>query len=134
MEKAANELHYVSSSKPLLTIEVDVDSLDRDGPDVADVVREVLAKLAAAQPALLATAYMYSTQSGNFGVPTVSEFVIVAGPRAVFDAVLARFKAMRGVRCRASDMIKPVLHMAIAHAEEGSLWMPLDVITWGTVD
>ena len=134
MEKAAHELNYVGSLEPLPTIEVDLDSLDPDGPTVADIVREALAKRAAAHPALRATAYMYFTKSVNFGEMTSSEFVIVAGPRAVFDAVLASFRSMRSVRCRPSDMIKPELHMAIAHAEEGSLWVPLDAITWGSVE
>lgn len=61
MEKAAHELRYVSSLEPLPTIEVDVDTLDPDGPTVADIVREALAKHAAAHPALCATAYMYFT-------------------------------------------------------------------------
>ncbi len=134
MKKAAHELNYVKSLRPLPTIEVDVDSLDPDGPTVADIVREAFAKRAVAQPALLATAYMYFTPSVNFGEMTSSEFVIVAGPRAVFDAVLASFRGVRGARCRPSDMIKPELHMAIAHAEKGSLWVPLDAITWETVD
>lgn len=134
MRKAAHELNYVRSLEPLPTIEVDVDSLDQEGPDVPDIVREAFAKSLAAQGGLRATAYMYFRQSENFGVPTSSEFVIVAGPREVFDAVLAGFRAMKGVRCRPSDMIKPELPMAIAHAEEGSLWMPLDLITWETVD
>lgn len=134
MEKAAHELGYVSSRTPLPTIEVDVDSLDPDGPTVADIVSEALAKHAAAHPTRRATAYMYFTSSVNFGEMTSSEFVIVAGPRAVFDAVLTSFKAMKNVRCRPSDMIKPELHMAIAHVEQGSLWVPLDAITWGTVE
>jgi len=134
MEKAAHQIDYVDLNKILPTIEVDVDSLDPDGPDVADIVREVLAMRAAAYPALRATAYMYFTPSVNFGEMTSSEFVIVAGPRAVFDAVLASFKGMSGVRCRASDMIKPERHMAIAHAEEGLLWVPLDAITWSAVE
>ena len=134
MEKAAHELNYVKSLKPLATIEIDVDTLDQDGPAVADIVREVFAKCLAAQSGLRATAYMYFRQSGNFGEMTSSEFVIVAGPRAVFDAVLASFRAMNGVRCRPSDMIKPELPMAIAHAESGSLWVPFDATTWGTVD
>lgn len=134
MKKAAHELNYVKSLGPLPTIEVDVDSLDPGGPTVADIVREAFAKRAVAQPALRATAYMYFTPSVNFGEMTSSEFVIVAGPRAVFDAVLASFRGIRGVRCRPSDMIKPELHMAIAHAEKGSLWVPLDAINWETVD
>jgi hypothetical protein len=134
MEKAAHELRYVGSPEPLPTIEVDVDSLDPDGPDVADIVRDALAKHAAAHPSLRATAYMYFTPSVNFGEMTSSEFVIVAGPKRVFDVVLASFKVIKNVRCRPSDMIKPELHMAIAHVEKGSLWMPLDAITWGTVE
>lgn len=134
MEKAAHELGYVSSPKPLPTIEVDVDTLDPDGPTVADIVREALAKHAAAHPTLRATAFMHFSPSVNFGEMTSSEFIIVAGPRAVFDVILASFKVMRNVRCRPSDMIKPELHMAIAHVEQGSLWMPLDAVTWGTVE
>ncbi len=134
MEKAAHELRYVGGPKPLPTIEIDVDSLDPDGPDVADIVRDALAKHAAAHPSLRATAYMYFTPSVNFGEMTSSEFVIVAGPKRVFDVVLASFKLMKNVRCRPSDMIKPELHMAIAHVEKGALWVPLDAITWGTAE
>lgn len=134
MEKAAHELQYVSSREPLPTIEVDVDTLDPDGSTVADIVKEALAKHAAAHPALRATAYMYFTPSVNFGEMISSEFVIVAGPKSVFDVVLASFKIIDNVRCRPSDMIRPKLHMAIAHAEKGSLWVPLDTVTWGTVD
>jgi hypothetical protein len=134
MEKAAHELKYVGSLEPLPTIEVDVDTLDPDGPAVADIVIEALAKQAAAHPALRATAYLYFTPSVNFGEMTSSEFVIVAGSKSVFDVVLASFKVMENVRCRPSDMIKPELHMAIAHVEKGSLWVPLDALTWGTVE
>lgn len=134
MEKAAHELRYVGSSEPLPTIEVDVDTLDPDGPDVADIVREALAKQAAAHPSLRATAYMYFTPSVNFGDMTPSEFVIVAGPQKVFDSVLASFKVMKNVRCRPSDMIRSELNMAIAHVEDGELWVPLDAITCGTVE
>lgn len=134
MEKAVHELDFVGSLEPLPTIEVDVDTLHQDGPTVADIVREALAKRAAANPALRATAYTYFTRSVNFGEMTSSDFVIVAGPQAVFDAVLVSFKGMRSVRCRPSDMIKPELHMAIAHAEKGSLWVPLDEITWGNLE
>lgn len=132
MEKAAHELNYVDSLQPLPTIEVDVDTLDPDGPTVADIVREALANSAAAHRELRATAYLYFAQSVNFGEMTSSEFVIVAGPRVVFDAVFASFMSMRNVRCRLSDMIRPELHMAVAHFEDGSLWVPLDAITWGT--
>lgn len=65
---------------------------------------------------------------------TSSEFVIVAGPQGAFDVVLASFKAIKNVRCRPSDMIKPEIHMAIANAEKGSLWVPLDAITGGTIE
>ena len=134
MEREAHELQYVSSATPIPSIEVDVDTIDPDGPDVPDIAREALAKLAATHPDLCATAYMYFAQSGNFGEMTSSEFVIVAGPRAAYDAVLAGFKGRSGVRCRPGDMIRPELHMAIAHVEEGSVWMPLDAITWTAVE
>ena len=134
MEKAAQELNYVSSLNPLPTIEVDIDTLDSGGPTVVDIVIEAFSRRVAAYPALRATAYMYFTPSVNFGEMTSSEFVIVAGSRSVFDTILASFRHMKGVRCRPSDMIKPELHMAIAHAEKGSVWVPLDATTWETVD
>lgn len=133
MERQTHELNYVRSQESLATVEVDVDSLDPEGPTVADIVREALSKHATDKPNLRATAYMYFTPSVNFGEPTSSEFVMVAGPKALYDAVLAAFRAMGKVRCRPSDMLKPEMHMAIAHVEEGLVWEPLDAVTWGTM-
>ncbi|MDT0576039.1 hypothetical protein RM533_07545 [Croceicoccus sp. F390] len=132
MERQAHELNYVRRQEPLPTVEVDVDSLDPEGPTVADIVGEALSKHATGKPNICATAYMYFTPSVNFGEPTSSEFVMVAGPKALYDVVLAAFRAIGKVRCRPSDMLKPEMHMAIAHVEEGLVWEPLDTITWGT--
>lgn len=133
LERQAHELNYVLSAEPLPTIEVDVDSLDPHGPSYADIVRKAIAERVAGKPGMRATAYSYFTQSVNFGELTGSEFIMISGPKALYDAVLAAFRAIGKVRCRPSDMLKPELQMAIAHVEDGMVWEPLDAVTWGTM-
>lgn len=121
---------FVRSHAPLPSIEVDVDSVDLDGPDLADILSDALTGCVAKDPDLKATVYFYFSSSINFGEMTSSEFITVAGPAYVFDTFLAALRSIHGIRFRKSDMLKPEDHLAALHVEHGRIWVPADAISW----
>jgi hypothetical protein len=130
IRKSASELTFVNSNSPLPTVEVDAQSVDDAGFGVSNTVMQVLTRLAEQDPSLRATLYMYASISTNFHDQCWSEFLLVAGPKKVLQALGDGFKALPAVRSRLSDYIPSAMASRTFHVEDGLVWEREDASTW----
>ena len=112
---------------------MDVDSLDPEGADLSDILAEALGACVENDPDLKATVYFYFTSSVNFGEMTSSEFITVAGPVFLYEVLFKALRGVSGLRIRKSDMLKPEVHHAVLHVEQGNVWVPADALSWGAL-
>lgn len=130
MERDEASFEFVESQHALPSVEIDVDSVNPDGPNAFDICLSSLKKFAADNRQVSASAYSYFTQSVNFGEQTSSEFFMIAGPVSALDALVSSCQQETKLRFRRSDFIKPERHQLFAHIEDGQLWQPIEAGTW----
>lgn len=130
IRRASSELNFVNSKDPLPTVEVQVESLEALGLSFPNIVCEALAKFAKKNPKVLSTIRLYGSVSKNFHKYGWSEFLAVAGPIKVLQALYDAFSSLPGVECRYSDYLDPKQGRRVFHVEEGRLWEIEDAMTW----
>lgn len=131
VRKSARELKFIEAREPLPSVEVQSDSLEQQGLYLGRVVEEALSRYAAQHPSAVATVYLSGMMSLNFiNEPGWSEFLVVAGEKAVLRVLGDTFSSLRNVRSRYSDYILPGAGSATYHIEAGRLWQAEDVLTW----
>jgi hypothetical protein len=131
VRKSARELKFIEAREPLPSVEVQSDSLEQHGLYLGMIVEEALSRYAAQHPSAVATVYLSGMMSLNFiNEPGWSEFLVVAGDKAVLRALGDAFSRLRNVKSRYSDYIRPGTGSATYHIEAGRLWQAEDVLTW----
>lgn len=131
MERPSYEFDFVTSKKPHPTVEIDLDSAEDVGQTAFDIAAAGLSRFAAENPEVVASAYSYFTPSVNFGVPTGSEFFMVAGAEKALEAVMSECARYKDLRFRRSDMVVP--QYIFAHIEGGKVWREVESGTWSYV-
>jgi len=112
------------------TVEIDVDSLPEGSFGYSQLTESALAPLAAANPDLRATVYVYEGPSVNFGNYGHSAFFGVAGDRRVLGALYSAFRATAGLNVRHSDQIRQSQALRQYHLEDGKFWRPEEEGVW----
>ena len=125
-------LELKSSRSPVGTIELDLDSLHRAGFAGWGFVDTLLGRYAAENEDVAATMYVYETPSSNFGTICNSVFFGAIGSKKkeILEVVESTFRALKGVRVRASDYIRFEGYQRVRHIEEGRLWAPYEAGVW----
>ncbi len=130
IRRASRELNFVNSKDPLPTVEVQIESLEALGLSFPTIVCEALAKFAKKNPKVRSTIRLIGRVSTNFHKYGWSEFLAVAGPVKVLQALYDVFSRIPSVECRYSDYIDPKQGRRVFHLEEGKLWEIEDAMTW----
>ena len=130
IRKPVNELHFVHAREPLSTVEIDIDTLPEGMHGYGQLVEAALAPLAAAEPGLRATVYVYHAPSVSFGNYGYSAYFAAAGDRRVPAALYAVFHGTPGLRVRQGDQIDPAQALRQYHLEDGRLWSPDEEYVW----
>ena len=89
---------HVRPGSPIPTVEVDTLGLGADQSRLVAALQKPLAAFAKAKPKVAATLYLYIGPSFNFGEPTLSAFVAVAGPVTLLQRVHAALTGTFSVR------------------------------------
>lgn len=119
------------TDQPVPTIEIDRGSIP-EGLFLQSVLCEALATLGTdAQPSTLHT---HLCSSYNFHEPTESVFIMVVGGEGVLRHLYDYLSKIIGLRIRYSDHLAPKKGMPIAHLESGTIWRPLDAVSWRAND
>jgi hypothetical protein len=87
---------------------------------------------ARAKPKTTATLYLYAGPSINFGQPTQSAFLAVAGPTALLKRVHAALAGLFQVRY--SDYISHRQAVPFLHLQAGHLYEATDESQWHVVE
>ena len=125
--ETAGNLSLVKPTDPLATVEVDLGSIP-EAESFPGLLSEALStRKSAAKPV---TVYCYFGPSINFHSPTSSAFIAVAKDMKLLQEINAHFKSVAGVRCRFSDYVGPDQLIPQVHIQDGTLWKPLDAISW----
>lgn len=130
IRKPVNELHFVHARDPLPTVEIDLDTLPDGMHGYGQLVEAALAPLAAADPELRATVYVYHGPSVSFGNYGYSAYFAAAGDRRVPGALYGAFHGTAGLRVRHGDQIDPAQALRQYHLEDGRLWCPDEEYVW----
>lgn len=130
--KPASELNFKKSSEPIPTIEIDTDSMS--DLERMRIIRRTLASLASKDSSMRATIYVHATVSFNFHEMTNSDFLGVAGPLSILQALQSELSRAPGARSRLSDYISTRESATAYHLEQGNLWVPEDALTWSSVE
>jgi hypothetical protein len=130
IKRPISELHFVKSGDPKPTVEIQAESLEKQGLILGQLTSSALSRFAAKNPEYIATIYLYGTMSVNFHEQGWSEFLIVAGSEKVLKALGGAFVGLPGVKSRYSDYIAPSQGIPFFHLEDGLLWEPEDAATW----
>lgn len=131
-----SELSFVESSNPLPTVELDLDSLPDNMFGYGDLVPQSLQAFAANNLDVRATIYVFQGQSVNFHKPTFSVFFIVAGKskQKILDILFRAFNMIKGVKVKSSDHIPTSMGIREFHIEGGSVWCPIDSVSWSSYE
>lgn len=132
IKKTVAELHFVRTSEPMATVEIDLDSISPEQYGYSELVDKALIEFAQRSPTLRATIYVYQGPSYNFGVSGYSAFFGVAGDKRVLSQLYATFKSTPGLQARYSDSILASRSLCQYHIEGGRLWEPLEEGVWYT--
>ena len=135
--RRSDELKFRRSTKPLATVEVDIESLEAAGKVFPDTLYESLTLFAQSDKECRASIYTYLIESCNFfsrkGERTYSGFIGVVGAyRRVLDVVYESFRSIKGVNVKFSDSINPNESILEYHIENGRVWRLLDALEWWT--
>ena len=130
IRRASSDLNFVKSKCSLPTVEIQIESLETKKLSFPKIVCEALANFAKKNPKIHSTIWLYGTVSTNFHKYGWSEFLAVAGPINVLEALFEAFNSIPGVECRYSDYIDPKQGRRVFHVEEGRLWEIEDARSW----
>lgn len=130
IRKPVNELNFLNAREPMSTVEIDVDSLPDGVFGYSQLTESALAPLAAANPDLRATVYVYEGPSVNFGNYGHSAFFGVAGDRRVLGVLYTAFRGVAGLNVRHSDQIRQSQALRQYHLEDGKFWCPEEEGVW----
>lgn len=123
----SDALNILTSSQPVATIEIDRGSIPQN-ESVQSLLCEALATI---KNHGVATLHAYYTPSINFlNELTDSVFVMAMGGERVLRHLHASLSGISGLRMRYSDYVPPTRGTPIAHLENGTIWCPLDAISW----
>lgn len=123
--------HLVQPDSPIPTVEIDTEGRSDFQSEIMPALRRSLAAFANSKPKTTATLYLYLTQSFNFGKPTTSAFIAVAGPTALLQRV---HRALTGTfQLRFSDYLSWEQATPIFHIQAGVLLEAIDESGWRVV-
>lgn len=125
--RSAQTLELQSSDEPRPTVEIDLGSIP-EGESLQSLLRDAL--IESAQTGQISTLRAYFTHSINFHVPTSSAFVMALGTANVLQRLYEGLQLVTGLRMRYSDYVVGSRGEPLAHLEDGTLWLPLDVENW----
>ena len=114
----------------LPTIEVDTADDYQGALACERAIGRTLVTLGRAKKPPRVTVYAYESPSVNFGSPTNSIFLGVAGPERILVVLRAVIGAVAGVRCRYGDYIQADRCIPRFHLEKGVLWLLVDGNEW----
>lgn len=118
----------VCPDSPVPTVEVDTGGRIDPLPLIAASLRRPISIFSRSKPKVVATVYAYFTPSINFGQPTVSAFLAVAGPlpllHRIHSALAGEFRVRYGdyLSCREGT---PLFHLeagAACEAAQSGQW------------
>ena len=132
LERPESELQFVTPRDPILSVEIDIDSIPKKLQGVSDLVTRALSSAADKSIKLRATIYVYQCMSINFYQQTWSAFFGVAGDKKLLDVLLNAFKSAKVGKVRLSDYINPSTATRDFHVQDGHVWRPLEAGTWCT--
>lgn len=130
VRRATHELNFIKGKDPLPTVEVNVESVEAQGLSFPKIVCEALDHFAKKNPKVRATVRLHGTMSVNFRQLGWSEFLAVAGPNTVLNALSDAFACIPGVKSRYSDYLDPKQGRRTFHIEDGLLWEIEDAMSW----
>ena len=130
MHTNEQDLNLKRANSPLVTIEVDVDSLESQDLCFPDVIFNSLVKFAKKQSSTCFSIYTYFSRSVNFHQPTNSFFVGIIGNELFLDTFLKYLRSINGVRARFSDHIDPHQAKLEYHVENGYVWQSDEPGSW----
>ncbi|MDO8268116.1 MAG: hypothetical protein Q7T32_09845 [Moraxellaceae bacterium] len=132
LRKKSSELQFVKSREPLPSVEVNRDVLDAREPEISSyaVAQSVLARFAEEHPSITSTVYTYEALSANFHGQSWSEFLIVAGPQSVLEALHSAYATLGDVPVRFSESIPSSSGIRSYHIQEGRLWEEEEQGVW----
>ncbi len=134
VKKNVRELRLVQGRSPAPTIEIQADSLDRQGLYLGQIVSRALADHASKHVDSIATVHALGGMSVTFHVHAWSEFLIVAGDAKVLQAISAALARHPGVDYRHGEDMLPREGRPTYHVEHGRLWEVEDALTWYSAD
>jgi hypothetical protein len=133
IEKPVSELKIKYTKNPILSVEVDLDSIPKEFSGHTDIVVEALESIAPVLPKTIATVYVYCGNSVNFdNLQTWSAFIGVVGPRKILDSIFETFKNIPGAKVKLNGYIYLRDALCEFHMQDGIVWRPLDKLTWFT--
>lgn len=125
------QLSLICPDFPVPTVEVDTGGRIDPLPLIAASLRRPIAIFARSKPKVVATVYAYFTPSINFGQPTVSAFLAVAGPlpllRRIHSVLAGEF------RVRYSDYLSCREGTPLFHIEAGAACQAAQSSQWTTI-
>ncbi|GAC1607838.1 MAG: hypothetical protein NVS3B3_11400 [Aquirhabdus sp.] len=130
IKRSISDLHFVNGREPLPTVEIQMESLEKQGLQFDQIIASTLTRFAAENITSKATVYLYGTYSVNFHEQSWSEFLIVAGDKKVLPVLEYAFSVIPGVKSKSSESIVPSTGVKFFHIEGGLLWEPEDASTW----
>lgn len=130
ISRSLKELHLAKDLKtPRVSIEIHAESLEAENHDLHQIASLALWVLAAKDTKLKATIYLYGTMSVNFHEQAWSEFLVIAGPEVVLNALYQAFSLPK-VKMKGSEYIAPRQATPMFHIEDGHVWEPEDALNW----
>lgn len=126
------DLNFQCDSDPMLTIEIDTESLEEEGIfyHYAPLINLLKNK---ASSSSVASIYIAEFESVNFGAPCNSIFLSVIGADW-YGEILKLYKSINGVRARYSDGLDLSDMTCIFHVEFGNVWEPYESDIWKEVE
>jgi hypothetical protein len=128
--KSTNELNFTQARDPMLTVEIDLDSLPDSPYGYGQLVESCLAPLAAAKPDLRASIYVSHRPSVSFGNYGSSALFGIAGDSRVLAALFSCFRNAPGLKVGHGDQIIQSEALRQYHIEGGLLWRPDEEHVW----
>lgn len=134
LTRTRRELHFRARSDAERTVEISSDDLDNANLDLSELLEAALARLARANPGMVATLYLYSTPSANFHELGYSDFVVISGPLEVLRCVQDALAGHPGIRTRGGESVPRDGVNPFLHVEDGRCWQAEDGETWYAQD
>ncbi len=130
--KKYDELGLIAAKGLLATVEVDTEAGEAGGiSGYVGVLEKSLAAAAEQRSNLIASVYIRELESVNFGEPTYSAFIGVAGSAELHKAIQMAMEKAFGRRARSSDSVK-FSGSPKYHVEGRRMWEIMDALTYFT--